>query len=349
MGVASVNGLGGVLESILSGRGLDRGLVEDLASEMLNGGLDDIAIAAILVALRARGESADVIAGFASALRRASVKIDTSGLDPIDTAGTGGDGSHTINASTSAAITAASIGARVLKHGNRSVSSRSGSADFLESLGLTVSYGPERARCMLREAGFAFAFAPAYHPAVKRVMPVRRRLGIRTVFNLVGPLANPGLVRRQVLGVASQQLLKVMSEAALQLGFERLLVVHGEPGIDEVSVTGPTKVVEVVRGRIEEYAIVPEDLGLRTLIPVRELRVSSPEESAARFLKAARGEGRPGDAAFIAANSAAALYVAGLSRDFRDGFEASLQAMSEGRVYRFLEELRRAEGRCRSA
>ena len=334
-----------ILEALLTGTGIGFDDARKIAAAMLSGELDDAAIAAILVALRAYGETADIVAGFATALRDACEKVDTASLDPIDTAGTGGDGAHTLNVSTAAALVAASLGAPVLKHGNRSVSSRSGSADFLEALGYRIDHGPREAECMLRRVGFAFLYAPRYHPAMKRVMPVRRRLGIRTVFNLVGPLANPGGVRRQVLGVARPELLEVMASAGGMLGYERLLVVHGEPGIDEVSVSGRTTIYELNRGSPEKYTIEPEDLGLKRY-SLSELRVETPEESVERFLAVARGGGRPSDRDFIAANAAAALYAAGRVKSLRDGAEAAVQALSEGRVAMLIDSLREACRQC---
>lgn len=334
-----------VLEALLSGAGIGFHDARKIAAAMLGGRLDDVSIAAILVALRAYGETPDIVAGFATALRGVCERVDVNGLDPIDTAGTGGDGSHTLNASTSAALVAASLGVPVLKHGNRSVSSRSGSADFLEALGYRIDHGPREAKCMLTRAGFAFLYAPRYHPAMKRVMPVRRRLGIRTVFNLVGPLANPGMIRRQVLGVARPELLDVMASAGAMLGYERLLVVHGEPGIDEVSVSGKTIVYELNKGVLEKYTLEPEDLGLKRY-NLRELQVETPSESVERFLAVVRSEGRPSDRDFIVANAAAALYAAGRVKSLRDGVEAAIQALEDSTVAGFINKLREACQQC---
>ena len=334
-----------LLETILEGRGLSYKEACKVAIAMLRGVLDDVVIAAFLVALRARGETSDIVAGFARALRRTCVRVESSSLDPIDTAGTGGDASHTINASTAAAIVAASVGAKVLKHGNRGISSYSGSADFMEALGYQIKHGPSTARCLLERVGFAFLYAPNYHPAMKRVMPVRVKLGIRTVFNLVGPLSNPGLVKRQVLGVASPNLLSTMAEAGIMLGYKSLLVVHGEPGIDEVSVSGRTTVYEVKGSKYEKYYVEPEDLGLRRY-SIEELKVSDPRESVERFMAVVSGRGRSCDRDFIAANAGAALYVAGKVRSIRDGVEAALQAISEGRTSHYIKVLQEVSRLC---
>ncbi|AEM39678.1 anthranilate phosphoribosyltransferase [Pyrolobus fumarii 1A] len=336
-----------LLEKILSGPGLTHQEAREIALMMLKGGIDDVGIAAILVALRARGETPEVVAGFAAALRETCVKVQVPpGVEPIDTAGTGGDRSHTINASTAAALAASALGAYVLKHGNRSVSSKSGSADFLERLGYKIDHGPDEARCMLEKARFAFLYAPRYHPAMKRVMPVRRKLGIRTVFNLVGPLSNPGLVKRQVLGVASPQLLETMSKAGAILGYERLLVVHGEPGIDEVSVTGATTVVLVEKGSVlDTVRYTPEELGAKRH-PLHLLRVETPGESVERVRRVFQGEGAPHDTDFIAVNTGFALYAAGVVSEPREGVELFKQALAEGRLAEHLENVLRACREC---
>jgi anthranilate phosphoribosyltransferase len=336
-----------ILESILGGARLSFAEAEEIADAMLSGDLDDVAIAAILVALRTREEAPEAVAGFAASLRKACIRVNTGNLEPLDTAGTGGDGAQTLNASTAAAIVAASLGVPVLKHGNRGVSSRSGSADFLRELGYIIDHGPREAECMLRTIGFAFLYAPLYHPAMKRVMPVRRRLGIRTIFNLAGPLANPGIVRRQVLGVARPELLKIVASAGAALGYRHLLVVHGEPGVDEVSVSGKTTIYELRGSKLEKYVVDTKDLGLREY-SISELRVESPSESVKRFLDVAHGRGRPGDRAFIAANAGAALYVAGRVKSIRDGVELALQALDEGSVASYVNKLLEAVAKCRA-
>ena len=337
-------GLPELLTRIIEGGGLGLEEARRVADAVLEGSLGDLEIAALLVAMRARGETSEEIAGFAQSLRSHALRVEAP-EGALDTAGTGGDRSHTLNASTAAAIVAAAGGVVVAKHGNRSVSSRSGSADFLEALGYRVDHGPGEAECMLREAGFTFLYAPRYHPAMKRVMPVRRRLGIRTVFNLVGPLSNPALVRRQVLGVATASLATPMVEAARLLGYERLLLVHGQPGIDEVSVTGETLVYELRGRRVERYTIRPEQLGL-SRHPLEELRVADARESAERFRAVIRGEGRQGDRDFIAANAAAALYAAGAASSLEEATEKALELIDSGAVAEKLEEILEACRRC---
>ncbi|ABW01874.1 anthranilate phosphoribosyltransferase [Caldivirga maquilingensis] len=306
-------------------RGLELSLEEayNAALAILKMEAGEAETAALLMGLRVRGERAFEVAGFAKALRETCLRIPVNDPYVIDTAGTGGDGLRTMNVSTISALLAAYLGVKVLKHGNRSVSSSSGSADFLEALGFNISVKPETALLMLNNHRFSFAFAPMYHPAMKNVMPVRRRLGIRTIFNLVGPLANPGLVRRQVLGVAEAGIMGVMAEAAGLIGYDHLLLVHGEPGIDEVSVFGRTMIYEVKGNSIDKYVIEPPELGLR-IHELRDVVVSNPMES---IEKAKRGLMGVDEAAldFIAANTAMALYVAGKVKDPRDGVEAVKQ------------------------
>jgi len=302
-----------------------------LAREILSGSLSDAAIAAVLTAMRCRGETAEEVAGFVKFAREVAVKVPLR-VEAIDTAGTGGDGAGTINLSTTAAIVAAAAGARVLKHGNRSASGLFGSADFMEAVGYNLEVGPEKAAEMVERIGFAFVFAPKYHPAFARVAPVRRQLPFRTVFNLVGPLANPGLVKRQLIGVAEPRLLNVVGGvAALLLDFA--LVVYGS-GVDEVSTEGPTEVVEVRRGTVERYVVTPEDFGIqKTPIP----RASGREEAVALALAGLRGEHKEAETA-IAANAAAALYVAGVVKDLKDGYELAVKTIREGAAYRKLLE-----------
>jgi anthranilate phosphoribosyltransferase len=320
-----------LLKRLASGETLSLDESYLLAREILSGSLSDVVIAAVLTAMRCRGETAEEVAGFVKFAREVAVKVPLR-VEAIDTAGTGGDGAGTINLSTTAAIVAAAAGARVLKHGNRSASGLFGSADFMEAVGYNLEVGPEKAAEMVERVGFAFVFAPKYHPAFAKVAPVRRQLPFRTIFNLVGPLANPGLVRRQLIGVAEPRLLDVVGGvAALLLDFA--LVVYGS-GVDEVSTEGPTEVVEVRRGTIERYVVTPEDFGIqKTPIP----RASGREEAVALALAGLRGEHKEAEAA-IAANAAAALYVAGVVKDLRDGYELAVKTIREGAAYRKLLE-----------
>ncbi|BAA81568.1 anthranilate phosphoribosyltransferase [Aeropyrum pernix K1] len=326
-----------LVKKLLEGEPLTPGEAAQLAQAMLDPSFDNSLKAAALAALRVRGEQPGEVVGFARALRDRAVRVEYGGEVLLDTAGTGGDGLSTLNASTAAALVAASLGVPTAKHGNRSFSSKSGSADVMEMLGYNINHRADRAVRMLSTLGFTFLYAPNYHPAMKAVVPVRRKLATRTIFNLVGPLANPAFNNVQVIGVARRSLMPVIASAASLLGYDAVLVVHGDPGMDEVSVTGETKILEVRRGRIEEYSITPEDLGL-PITGLKELRVANAVESAERVRRALSGRGRRSDEAFIAANAAAALYVAGFEKDLKGAAEAAVQAIREGRPAALLEK-----------
>ncbi|MEM1683590.1 MAG: anthranilate phosphoribosyltransferase [Ignisphaera sp.] len=305
-----------VLSKLVNGEKLSEEDSMSIALSIMDGEIPDIIVSALLVALRIRGESVDEIVGFAKAMRMKSLKIPCSYA--IDVVGTGGDGIGTLNVSTASAILT-SIVYPVAKHGNRAVSGRSGSADLLEFLGYRIEIEPDRAIELISKTGFVFLFAPLYHPAMKRVASIRKMLGIRTIFNVLGPLTNPGGTKKQVIGVFSKSFAHVIAEAAARLDFEKVLVIHGEPGIDEVSPSGLTHVYEVKGSRIEYYTLQPEDFGVKN-IPITRLTVSGVEDSATRILRAAKGLDRDAKV-FIGMNTALALYVADIVKDFKDGFE----------------------------
>ncbi|MGC8556262.1 MAG: anthranilate phosphoribosyltransferase, partial [Conexivisphaera sp.] len=270
-----------VLE-IVSSRGLRREEAREVARSILDGGLTDVQVAGVLMSIRARGETPEELAGFAEGMMERALPVDVRA--DLDIAGTGGDGAGTMNASTAAALLVAGR-LRVFKHGNRSASGRTGSADFLEALGYNLNAGPGSAARLISRTGFAFAFAPLYHPAMRAVAGVRRQLGVRTLFNLLGPLTNPARPESRLIGVASPRLMRTMSEAAALLGIRRAAIVHGEPGIDEVSPCGRTRVLLLRDGSTEEVELDPEDLGLRR-VDIERLRVRDPAESASRFMDA---------------------------------------------------------------
>src|SRR4051812_2228742 len=246
---------------------------------MLEGTAPVAQMAALLVALRIKGETPDEIAGAAQALRSRAVKVNVSQERLIDTCGTGGDGSHTFNISTAAAFVAAAGGARVAKHGNRAASSRCGSADVLAALGVEIELSPEGVARCIDECGIGFLFAQRHHAAMRHVAPVRKELGLRTMFNLLGPLANPAGARRQVLGVPAPQFVPLMAYALLELGCDRAFVVHGDGGVDEIATSGPTRIAEVRNGAVREFEITPEQVGVRRA-PLAELRGGEAAENA---------------------------------------------------------------------
>lgn len=325
----------------IEGETLSRAEVEDLFGRLMDGEIEEPMKAALLVALRMKGERPSEIAGAAAAMRQRVTPIPHSVDDVVDTCGTGGDGHGTYNISTAAALVAAAAGAPVAKHGNRSVSSRSGSADVLAALGVDIEATPVEAAHALAEVGIAFLFAPRLHPAMREVMPVRKALGLRTVFNVLGPLTNPAGARRQVMGVYSAALVEPIAHVLAELGSVHALVVHGADGLDEITVTGATKMGEVRDGEVALYELEPEDLGLGRYA-LDELLGGTPEDNA----RATRALLDGADAAALRAftdvtlaNAGAAVYVAGLAPSLEDGVEAAREALTSGAAAAKLDQL----------
>src|SRR5204863_1672787 len=256
---------------------------------MLDGSAPVSQMAALLVALRMKGETPDEIAGAAQALRSRATRVEVSQDRLIDTCGTGGDASHTFNISTTSAFVAAAGGARVAKHGNRAVSSRCGSADVLTALGVEVELPPAAVAACIDECGIGFLFAPRHHAAMRHVAPVRKELGVRTLFNLLGPLANPAGARRQLLGVPAPHLVTVLARTLVELGADRAFVVHGHGGLDEISPAGATRVAEVRGGRVREFEVTPEELGVQRGA-VEDLRGGDADRNASLLREVLRGE-----------------------------------------------------------
>src|SRR5437016_1658905 len=275
---------------VTAGANLSEDEAASVMEEIMTGVATQAQMGAFLTALRVRagGETVQEIAGMARIMREKAVQVHLAepiAAHALDTCGTGGDSAGTFNVSTAAGILAAAAGAAVAKHGNRSATSRCGSADVLEALGGRIDLGPEQVARCVQEVGFGFMFAPAFHPAMKHVGPTRREIGIRTVFNILGPLTNPAHTRYQVLGVADASLLRKMGEALLYLGCQHALIVHGEDGIDECSLSAPTRIREVRRGEeLREYAITPEDVGLTSVTDHRSFQGGDPVYNA-RMLK----------------------------------------------------------------
>jgi anthranilate phosphoribosyltransferase len=305
--------------------------------EIMRGEATQAQIAGFLVALRAKGETADEIAGCAEAMREHVLPVHPTRRDLVDTAGTGGDGKHTLNISTAAALLAAAAGVGVAKHGNRAASSQTGSADVLEALGFTLELPPERIARSIDDLGFGFMFAQAHHPAMRYAAPVRRELGTRTVFNVLGPLTNPARARAQVVGVYSPALVRPIAEALLQLGSRRAFVVHGAGGIDELSPVGPSVVAEVVDGGVRDRTIDPHELGLEPC-SLEELAGGSPDENAAAIRRVFAGE-QSGKRSAILLNAAGAIAAGGHAEDLREGIELARAALDSGAAVTRLEEL----------
>jgi anthranilate phosphoribosyltransferase len=325
------------LERWIRGSDLEREEMEALFGRLMDGAVSPVYQAALLAALAAKGETAGEIAGAARAMRARAIRIPHHREGVVDTCGTGGDSSGTFNISTAAALVAAAAGVPLAKHGNRSVSSRCGSADVLEALGVAVQVTPESAARSLDEIGIAFLFAPLLHPAMKQVMPVRRELGVRTVFNLLGPLVNPAGARRQLLGVPQARWVDTHAAVLAELGCDHALVVHGD-GLDEITTTGETAVAEVRGGEVTRYRVKPEDFGV-----VRGSRQALAggdiAENAGTMLRVLGGE--PGALHDVTAlNAGAAIYVGGIAASLAEGVERARQVLAAGGGLHKLEALR---------
>jgi anthranilate phosphoribosyltransferase len=327
------------LARLVDGVSLERAEAREVMGEIMRGEATPAQMGAFLAALRAKGETADEIAGCAEAMREHVVAVRPQRDDLVDTAGTGGDGAHTLNISTAAALVAAAAGAGVAKHGNRAVSSACGSADVLEALGFKLELRPQRIARSIDELGFGFMFAPAHHPAMRHAAPVRRELATRTVFNVLGPLTNPAGARAQVIGVFSPELVRTIAEVVAQLGARRAFVVHGFAGIDELSPAGPNLACEVVDDHVRERTIDPAELGLARCEPV-ELRGGAPEENARAIREVLDGaDGGRRDAVLL--NAAGAIAAAGHAADLREGLEFARAAVDSGAALERLEALAR--------
>jgi anthranilate phosphoribosyltransferase len=325
------------LARLLEGASLERTEAREVMGAIMRGEATPAQIGAFLVALRAKGETANEIAGCAEAMREHVVAVRPRRDDLVDTAGTGGDGAHTLNISTAAALVAAAAGAGVAKHGNRAVSSACGSADVLEALGFRLELAPERIARSIDELGFGFMFAPAHHPAMRHAAPVRRELATRTVFNVLGPLTNPAGARAQVIGVFSAELVPTLAAVVAQLGARRAFVVHGFAGIDELSPAGPNLVCEVAEGGVRERTIDPVDLGIERCDPA-ELRGGTPEENARAIRDVLAGaDGGRRDAVLL--NAAGAIAAAGRANDLREGLEHAREAVDSGAAAERLDQL----------
>ena len=309
-----------------------------LMRQIMTGEMSPVMIAALITGLRVKKETIGEIAAAAQVMREFATRVqvaDTTHL--VDTCGTGGDAAHTFNISTAAAFVAAAAGAKVAKHGGRSVSSKSGSADVLEALGVNINLSPERVAQAIEQVGLGFMFAPNFHGAMKHAAPVRRELGVRTIFNILGPLTNPAGAPNQVMGVFHPDLVGIQARVLQRLGSRRALIVHGREGLDELSISGETLVGELRDGEVREYVVSPEQFGLPTH-DLHTLQVDNVEESRDRVLKAL--DNRPGpERDIVALNAGAAIYAAGLSDGLADGVDRAREVMAAGEARRRLEAL----------
>jgi anthranilate phosphoribosyltransferase len=324
------------LERVAQGNDLSAPIAAAVLARIMHGDVAAAQIAGLLIGLRTKGETVDEVVGFARTMRELAVPVRPSSAPLLDTAGTGG-GRGSFNVSTTAALIAAGAGCRVAKHGNRSATSLSGSADLLEALGVRIELAPEAiARC-IDEVGFGFMFAPAHHQATRYVIPVRKQLAVRTVFNFLGPLTNPAGATRQVIGVSDGAFLEVIAGALAALGSERALIVHSHDGMDEISAAAPTDVIELDEGRISRYTLTPQELGFEP-VPAEAITGGTPAQNADTTRSVLAGEESPARSVSLI-NAGAAIYAAGVSATIAEGVALAREATDSGAAARTLAAL----------
>ena len=324
------------IDELATGSHLTADHASAVLDEVMEGRAGEVQTGAFLIALRAKGETVAELVGLARTMRRLSSSVETSRTDLVDTAGTGG-GPSTFNISTAAALVAAGAGCGVAKHGNRSSTSRSGSADLLEALGVRIDLDPDGVRRCIEEVGFGFMFAPRHHAAMKHVVPVRRELAVRTIFNFLGPLTNPAGASRQLLGVSDRRYQETIAEALVGLGCVRALVVCSDDGVDEISSADRTRVIEVADGGTEEWFVVPEDLGMARA-ELADIAGGTPEENAAVVRSVLAGEAGPARDVVLL-NAGAAILAAGAGEDLPAAVERGREAIDSGAALRVLDGL----------
>jgi len=324
------------IEQLLQGMPLSRQQARTVMDQVMAGEATSVQIAGLLIALRARGETVEEMTGFVESMRAHATPLD---LPPgsIDTCGTGGDRAGTFNISTAAALVAAGAGIPVAKHGNRAASSRCGSADVLEALGVDITLDAAGVRRCIDVAGMGFCFAPTFHPAMRHAGPARRELGVRTIFNVLGPLANPGRVRKQALGVGAPALAPLMIRVLGDLGHERALVFYGEDGLDELTTTGPSRVFQLRDGTVEDFELDPRDLGIPRA-GADALKGGTPPENAAMLIQVLKGETGP-RRDVVLLNAAAAVLAAGRADDWPPALEVARESLDGGRARQVLDRL----------
>ncbi len=326
------------LGKILNSQDLSFNESANAMNEIMTGQVSDILFSSWLTALRMKGESVNEIAGFASIMRKFAHKINCNDKDAIDVVGTGGDGAHTINISTTSAIVAAGAGVTVAKHGNKAVSSKSGSADVFSALGIKIDITPDEMERCVNEIGLAFLFAPKLHPAMKYAMPVRKELGMRSIFNILGPICNPANVKRGLVGVYDKKLCPIIAQALADLGAEHFLVVHGNDGLDEFSIASATYVCEVRNNEITEYEISPEKFGLKTA-SLKDIEGGLPEENSQIIKDTLSNKITGAKRDVVLLNSAAAIYVSNKTNSWEEAFTLAEKSIDTGNAIKKLEEL----------
>ncbi|ODS42415.1 MAG: anthranilate phosphoribosyltransferase [Candidatus Altiarchaeales archaeon IMC4] len=330
-----------IIEKLINGLNLAPDEAESAMQTIMSGKATDAQIAAFLVALRIKGETPEEIAALAQVMRRfaTAIRPEVSGT-LVDTCGTGGDAAGTFNISTASMFVVAGAGIPIAKHGNRSVSSKSGSADVLESLGVNIAMAPEKVQECIEKTGIGFMFAPGFHSAMKHVMPARRELGIRTVFNILGPLTNPANAKGQVVGVYNAALTEKIAEVMNILGVERAFVVHGEPGMDEISNVGKTKISELSKGKIKTYMITPEDFGVKRA-RMADLAGADAKENAKIITDILAGKDKGPKRDIVLLNAAAGIVAGKKAKTLKEGLEIARDSIDSGKAYKKLEAMRK--------
>jgi anthranilate phosphoribosyltransferase len=324
------------IDALCAGEDLSATTAAEVLAEIMGGRVNEVQTAGFLIALRAKGETASEVAGLARTMRSLATPVTPSASPLVDTAGTGG-GASTFNVSTTAALIAAGAGVAMAKHGNRSATSKSGSADLLEALGVRIDMTPEETAECIDTIGFGFMFAPAHHAATRFVVPVRMGLGTRTVFNFLGPLTNPANAPRQIIGVGDRSKLTLVAEALLELGSERALVVNSEDGLDEISISAPTSLIEVRGGKVETRSVSPSDFGFEEA-DLASVAGGSPEENAARTVSILAGDAGP-HRNLAVLNAGAAILVAGEGDDLVECVRRAEESIDSGSARRVLDQL----------
>jgi len=325
------------IKAVIAHQDLSGDEMRSVMQQIMTGECTPSQIGGFLVGLRMKGETVDEMSAAARVMRELATRVEVSGDHLVDTAGTGGDASGSFDISTASALVAAAAGARVAKHGNRSMTSNSGSADVLEAAGVKLDITPEQVRDCVQQVGVGFMFAPAHHGAMRHAIGARKEMAVRTIFNVLGPLTNPAGAPNQVIGVFDGDLLEAMASVLKQLGSNHVMVVHAEDGMDEISISAPTHVAELNQGKISSYTIMPSDFGMDTA-PLEELRVDSAEQSLA-VIRAVFAD-NPGPARdIVCLNAGAAIYVAGCADSLAAGVEAAGVAISSGKAAEVLQNL----------
>ncbi len=332
-----------ILRACMNGKTMTEREAETVMNLIMNGQATASQIASLVTIMRLRGETVDEITGFARSMRAHSLHIPVADLPVVDTCGTGGDDLGTFNISTATALVLAALGVPVAKHGNRAVSSKSGSADVLEKLSIPIQYSPEEAERSLKNSNLCFMFAPIYHQSMKHAAVPRKEIGFRTIFNVLGPLTNPARANYQLIGVYDREFARKMAEALSRLGTTKALVVNGGEGLDEISITTETTVIEVNGTDLNEYTLIPEDVGLKRGI-IEDIQVSSSEESAALIMDVLKGHANASAVGVVTINAAAALYAAKRVSTIEAGVTLVRNAIQSGAVYEHFQTLQIEKG-----